>query len=197
MHQPKAGPGKPLVGILLAAGASRRFGTDKLTAKLADGTCVVTAAARSLTAATPAVIAVVRSEDSAAAATLRRLGITLLVAPEAERGMGASLAAAVRHTPASSPGWLVALGDMPYVAPTCARQVARAITGPQDIALPVQDGRNGHPVAFGRAYRARLSNLDGDIGARKILHQFSDKIIPVPCPDPGIFNDIDHPWDLP
>jgi len=188
-------PDKPPTGILLAAGASRRFGADKLTARLANGDRVVTAAARAMLAATPRLLAVVRSEDSGAAQALRGLGVPLLVAPEARRGMGASLAAAVAHAPAA-PGWLVGLGDMPWLNPCCARRVAGAVTSPEAIALPVHAGRRGHPVAFGNAYKDALCRLDGDRGARDILNRFAQNVIAIECADNGIFNDIDHPSDL-
>lgn len=186
---------EPLVAILLAAGSSRRFGADKLTATLPNGDYVVAAAARSLLAATPTVLGVVRTENSGAAEALKRMGIPVLVTREAERGMGATLAAAVRHT-ASARGWLVALGDMPYLAPRTVQAVAAALTSTQGIVVPIHRGRRGHPVAFGCAYRQRLSNLDGHRGARTVLNQFSDNIIPLDCPDPGVLTDIDRPADI-
>mgnify|MGYP003943480821 CR=1 FL=1 len=188
-------PDKPPTGILLAAGASRRFGADKLIARLANGDRVVTAAARAMLAATPRLLAVVRSEDSGAAQALRGLGVPLLVAPEARRGMGASLAAAVREDPAA-PGWLVGLGDMPYLNPHCVRRVAEALTSPAAIALPVHAGRRGHPVGFGNAYGDALCRLDGDRGARDILSRFAENVLSIECADDTIFTDIDHPSDL-
>lgn len=189
------GTDEPLTGVLLAAGSSRRFGGDKLTALLPEGEFVVTAAARALLAATPNVLAVVRSEHSGAACVLRKLGIPLLVAPAARRGMGASLAAAVRHA-AGARGWLIALGDMPYLSHHCVRAVCRAVASDDDIAFPVHRGRPGHPVAFGRVYREALGRLDGDSGARRIVEANRHRLIPVPCADPGIFRDIDLPADL-
>lgn len=189
------GPGEPLQGILLAAGNARRFGSDKLAARLPDGDFVVAAAARALIKVTPNVLAVVRSGDSGAACVLRGLDIPLLVAPEAGRGMGASLAAAVRHTPGAR-GWLVALGDMPYLSPRSVHAVSRAVTAPENIALPIHRGRPGHPVAFGSAYRDALCTLDGDTGARRIVQENAKRVIRVECADTGIFRDIDRPDDL-
>lgn len=194
-HHTTAGANEPLTGILLAAGSSSRFGRDKLTALLPDGQFVVTAAARSLMAATPSVLAVVRSEHSGPALALRKLGIELLVASQAPDGMGASLAAAVRHT-AGARGWLVALGDMPYLSPNCVRAVSQSVSSEHDIAIPEYLGRTGHPVAFGSAYRPALSALDGDYGASAIVREHSRRVIRVPCADTGIFRDIDRPADL-
>lgn len=188
-------PDEPLTGLLLAAGSARRFGSDKLIALLPEGDFVVSAAARTLLAATPKVVAVVRSRHSGAAWALQRLGIPLLVAPEARLGMGASLAAAVKHT-AGARGWLIALGDMPYLSPHSVRAVARAVASDHDIAFPVHRGRRGHPVAFGSAYLDALCSLDGDEGAQRIVQANADRVVPVPCADPGIFRDIDLPGDL-
>ena len=90
----RAGP----TGVLLAAGAARRFGGDKLLAPLQDGTSVGAAACRAMHAALGHVVAVVRPGDDALASALAASGATIVHCARADEGMGASLACGVTAT---------------------------------------------------------------------------------------------------
>lgn len=181
--------------ILLAAGAGRRFGADKRLHPLADGTPMALAAARRLQGALPGALAVVGGADEVLADLLAAAGLAVTRCPRAERGMGASLAWGVAQRPEAD-GWLIALADMPFIRADTLRRVVEAVTRPESIAAPMFDGRRGHPVAFGRAYRDALLGLDGDRGGRDVLARYLDRLIALPCDDPGVLRDIDVATDL-
>ncbi|ALK33206.1 hypothetical protein Bpla01_64820 [Burkholderia plantarii] len=196
MSEPARSPAP--VGVLLAAGLGTRFdpsGRDsKLLAALPDGTPVVVAAARHLLAVTPEVHAVVRPGAGRLAAHLTDAGCRVLVAEEAIQGMGASLAAAVRAS-RDAGGWLVALGDMPWIDPAAIRAVAQAITsGRASIAAPHHGGRRGHPVGFAAVHGEALAALDGDAGARALLG--AHPVARIEVDDPGVLRDVDTREDL-
>lgn len=186
-----------LVGILLAAGMGRRFDPsgdrNKLLQRLPGGQAVVAASARNLLAALPKVFAVVGPQGDDVAAELRALGCELAVCPNANEGMGASLAHAIGSLPQAS-GWLIALGDMPNVLPSTIAALALAVEQGAAIAVPVKDGRRGNPVAFGREHQAALLVLGGDQGARNIVK--ANPVTEIEVDDPGIFQDIDTDADL-
>ena len=191
-----------LTGILLAAGRGRRFdpagGRNKLLQRLPDGDLVVVASARKLLSCLPRVVAVVPPIDGGVADALRALGCEVTVCPDADSGMGLSLAHAVRYAlqhGQDACGWLVALGDMPFVAESTLHALTQAVLDGADIAAPLFDGRRGNPVAFGATHRAALLALDGDQGARHLLA--SHPVTTIAMPDPGILRDIDTPNDLP
>ena len=128
-------------GLLLAAGFSRRFGADKLLQPLADGTAIGLAAARHLRAALPETRVIVNAEDAELSRLLTEEGFSVTVCPQAQDGMGASLAWGVRHT-ASASAWIIALADMPFIQPATIRLVADAIEQPVSYAhltLPTSD----------------------------------------------------------
>lgn len=181
--------------ILLAAGRATRFGADKLLHPLADGTPVALAAARSLAAALPGALAVVNADSVELARLLEAAGLEVSVCPRAHAGMGTSLAWGVSQTPAAD-GWLIALGDMPFIAPATLRAVAAAVHGPLTIAAPLVGGRRGHPVAFGRGHGPALRQLSGDTGARALLRAHPESLRLVACDDPGVLRDIDLPAHL-
>ncbi len=187
-----------VVGILLAAGTSERFGGDKLLAPLpgADPACAVgVAACRNLVAAVPRVVAVVRSRDSPLAAGLAAAGARIVECATAAEGMGASLACGVRET-ADADGWVVALADMPWVLPTSIAGVAAVIGGGATVAAPFHRGMRGHPVGFGRACRDELAAIGGDEGARAVVAAHRHALVRIDVADPGVLRDVDTPDDL-
>jgi molybdenum cofactor cytidylyltransferase len=184
-----------IAGILLAAGSASRFGADKLLSPLPDGTPVVVQAARRLRSAVPDAWVVLRPEQEALAGLLLTEGLKVVSCPQAVLGMGESLACGVRAT-ATADGWVVALGDMPFVRPETARAVAERIAAGVLLAAPKFRGRRGHPVGFGREFGARLSSLSGDVGARAVLEQEKERLALIAVDDPGVLLDIDTPGDL-
>ncbi len=184
-------------GILLAAGLGRRFDPggmrDKLLQPLADGRPLLWHSARALCAALPGSIAVVRPGSLERMRWLREAGCAVLECPAAELGMGSGLAHAVRETAAAA-GWVLALADMPWLRPETVAAVAALIDTPEAVAAPVCQGRRGHPVAFGAAWRDRLGALSGDGGARELLRDADLRLMDTD--DQGVLRDVDSPADL-
>lgn len=117
-------------------------------------------------------------------------GFDTLVVPSA--GMGDSLSAAVRAR-AGAAGWLVALGDMPWIRAQTHSRIASALSAGH-ACVPVYQGKRGHPVGFDAAYAQALMSLSGDQGGRGLLEQGRVTLIEVD--DPGVLRDVDLPEDL-
>jgi molybdenum cofactor cytidylyltransferase len=181
-----------VVGILLAAGSSRRFGSDKRWHSLPDGTPMALASARHLLAACPTAIAVIRPNDQPLAELLGAAGLSCIVCPEAEHGMGHSLATGVAATAGAS-GWLVALADMPFIQPDSYRVVIAALERGARMARPAFEGRVGHPVGFADACRDDLLALRGDQGGKAIIEANPTTLVRCPVDNPGVLQDVDHP----
>ncbi len=184
-----------IVGVLLAAGQARRFGGDKLLVELDDGLCVAEASCANLRPAVDRLIAVVRPGAGELAQRLALAGAEIFECAQAAEGMGASLAHGVALMP-DADGWLIALADMPLIAPEAALRIADALRAGAAIAVPVARGQRGHPVGFGRAYFAALTALDGDRGARTLLAQNADRVIEIPIADASAWLDIDTVDDV-
>ncbi|MET0027405.1 MAG: nucleotidyltransferase family protein [Candidatus Thiodiazotropha sp.] len=184
-----------IVGVLLAAGRGHRFGGNKLMARMDHGDRVGPAAARQLVRVLPESIAVVRPEDTMLKQALRELPIRLVENPHPEAGMGDSLALAVRAS-ADAAGWLIALGDMPWVQQETLRQLVARLQCGASLVAPVYQGRRGHPVGFSAEWGDYLSHLSGDAGARDLLTVEADRLEQIPSGDPGVLSDVDHRTDL-
>lgn len=184
-----------IAGILLAAGSGTRFGGDKLLFPLADGTPVGVQAARNLLGGVDHGIAVVRLSDRRLAELLEEEGLRVVFCPDAQAGMGTSLAFGVAAAQYAD-GWLIALADMPFIQSGTIRGVAGLLRAGALIAAPQHQGRRGHPVGFAHGFFHDLAQLHGDQGARALLAARAGQIQVLDCRDPGIFTDIDTPTDL-
>lgn len=186
------------IGLLLAAGAGRRFDPsgqrDKLLEAITIGgrsAPVLRHSAAHLRQALASVVVVVAEPEHGRVAALGNEEVEILCCPGADAGLGSVLAWSVARLP---PGpILVALGDMPWLRPTTVRAVAAAISADRAVAA-CHGGRRGHPVGFPAAWRARLTDLQGARGAADLLAR--DAPLLVECDDPGVIADLDTVADL-
>lgn len=187
----------PVAGLLLAAGAGRRFGGPKALTDL-DGQPLVLRALRTLTDAgcTP-----IRVVIGAAAEEVRALLPDPAQAVQADdwaTGMGASLRAGLEaltatETPVAA---LVHLVDLPWVGADILTRVLANATE-DTVARAAYDGVPGHPVLLGRRWwREIAESAQGDRGARDWLATRDDLRL-VECGDLGSGRDVDRRQDLP
>lgn len=184
-----------IVGILLAAGSSRRFGAPKLLHPLDDGVPVAAAAAQALIQVLPNTLAVVKPGDHVLIEVLTELGLQIVENPLADEGMGTSLAAGV-NTAAQADGWLIMLADMPWIQPATISALADRLAGGASMVAPLYAGRRGHPVGFSSRWLQSLRDLSGDKGARDLIADNPDALELLVTEDSGVLKDIDFPHDL-
>jgi molybdenum cofactor cytidylyltransferase len=187
-------------GVLLCGGVASRFGSNKLLAVPAGGAPqapLAVLAARNLIAGAGNALAVVRPGERALRSALEAAGCVVMESERCREGIGASLATAVAAT-RDADGWIVALGDMPFIRPATIEAVRAQLELGALIAAPVHgaSGERGHPVGFASTLRDELQSLRGDLGARSVIQRHHDELVPVPVDDAGILVDIDTPAAL-
>ena len=186
---------KDIVGLLLAAGASTRFGSDKLRHALPHGVPIAVQAARVFKLELSRVVAVVKPGSAELVDALKKEGCEVVVCENAAEGMGASLACAARAA-GEAAGYLVALGDMPFVRRTSIAAVRDALLNGAVLVAPYFRARRGHPVGIGKIFYKDLLSLRGDEGAKKLLAANEGQLVKIPIGDPGVIRDIDTTQDL-
>lgn len=162
---------------------------------LPDGAPVALASLRALQQALPRTLVVVRPDNLALIVALKESDVEVLIAADADAGMGHSLAAGVAAT-AEARGWIVALADMPYIETNSIALVLAALQDGAVMAAPSHQGLRGHPVGFDASFRDELMALEGDEGARSLLHRHANSLQLVECTDAGVLRDIDTLNDL-
>jgi molybdenum cofactor cytidylyltransferase len=194
-----------IAAIVLAAGASSRFGADKLLHPVTRFGVTLPLAAHSLLPwlkALGPVTVIVRPESQAFCRAIENaLGSTYtarfnwFVCADAAQGMAHSIACGVQENRDAS-GWLIGLADMPAVPSSAITGVRNALLSGANIAASFNAGKRGHPVGFSANYRNELLALSGDTGARRLIERDNSKLVHVEVDDVGIFADIDTPADL-
>jgi molybdenum cofactor cytidylyltransferase len=186
--------------LVIAAGFSRRFGSDKRVFQLKHEPLLI-ATLRQYRAAFANVAVVVRSSDSALTHLIgegfgRQLPI-IVPTNHAYLGMAASIADGIRAV-VDWDSVFLGLGDMPYIRPDTLRTLNGAMdTARIDkepcIVVPMHADTLGHPVGFSREFFAELIALTGDRGARSVIDAHPEAVRKIGVDDPGVVTDIDHP----
>lgn len=155
-----------IVGALLAAGRSQRFGADdKLLAPLHGKPLIAHAAATLAALPLDLRMAVVSSAEVEACLA----GFTILRNDAPERGLSRSLAcAAAAAIEAGATRLLILLADMPRVTPAHCLEL---LTNCRDARAAASfDGiRVSPPACFPASALAALQRMTGDKGAREML----------------------------
>ncbi|WP_410766166.1 NTP transferase domain-containing protein [Haloferax sp. DFSO60] len=189
-----------IIGVLLAAGTSSRFGDqNKLLATL-DSEPVVRHAARTLVeSGVDSVVVVLGYEADRVRDALDGLSVDTAVNDAYDTGQASSLRTgigAVRERYPDTDAVVVALGDMPFVAPETVDSLCAAYAGGAGDALAAAfDGDRGNPVLFDARHFDALLDTEGDIGGREILLN-GEKSALVAVDDPGVRRDVDVPDDV-
>jgi nicotine blue oxidoreductase len=161
--------------VVLAAGASTRFGAPKQRLLLGD---VLDRVRRSSVDEVVVVAGAYALETDA----------RVVECPEWDRGSGASLRCGLAALRAETEAAIVVLADGPDIAPAAIdRLIERWRAGAGDVLAASYGGVRGHPVLLARSVWASVP----DEGARTL------EPLLVPADDLGAPGDVDYPEDLP
>lgn len=187
-------PAPAVAAVVLAAGASRRFGATKQLAEVDGRPLVLHAVDVAQTAGLDPVLVVV-GHDAERVRRVLPTSVTVVDNPAHAQGQSASLRAGVAAATATDASALVVLlADQPGIDPAVVRRVVATHAAGHPVVRARYTDRPGHPVLFGRSVWAALTAATGDVGARDLLARLAVTEVDVPGPCP---RDVDTPADLP
>ena len=164
-----------VAAVVLAAGASTRFGAPKQR-------LLLPAVLQRVRAAGLDEVVVVLGAHEA------DVGAATVLCPEWERGPGASLRCGLAALGAEVDAAVVVLADGPELSPTAVRRVIAAWRhSAEPVVAASYGGVRGHPLVLARPAWGDIP--DEGLRAREPVL--------VPCDDLGSPGDVDRPSDLP
>jgi molybdenum cofactor cytidylyltransferase len=188
-------PGEGLHAIVLAAGASSRFGSAKQLVRVAGRPLLHTAVARAAEVAGTAVMVVLGAHAAELTPLLTHSQASVLINRDWREGMASSIRTGVARLPSSCTAVLLTLVDQAAVtAEDLKRLVSAWRRQPDYIAAARYGTTTGVPAIFPRSTFSDLQSLRGDVGARVLLQRNPDRVVRVPMASAAI--DIDTPEDL-
>lgn len=158
--------------IILAAGASRRFGHANKLLSEHNGKPLIVHTIQAVSRQACPVFVVVGQQSERVAAALRTGGcghVHLIMNPHWRQGMASSLRTGLQALPTCFGRAWLCLGDMPHIDRLNWRQLQGRHKPGIDYVRPLANGVPGHPVLLSRTLFADLQTINGDQGAKHIL----------------------------
>jgi molybdenum cofactor cytidylyltransferase len=184
--------GVRLTYVVLAAGASRRMGRDKLSLRL-GGSSALERLSRLLVGRA---VVIVSSERHLAEYTAQIPTATAIVNESPQKGMTSSFRVAVPFLDDCDRAGVV-LADKPLLLRTTLERLENDVANAaSDVIYPQSDaGEPGHPVYLSRrAIEATARLPDGDT-LRALRNDATLSTLAISCHDPGAYFDIDTEED--
>jgi molybdenum cofactor cytidylyltransferase len=184
-----------LHALILAAGASRRFGSPKQLVRV-DGQSLLQRAVVHATGLLGAGVTVVLGAHAAVIAeTLPPGSAGILINRNWQEGIASSIRMGVQRLSGACDGVMLVLADQPLVSSeTLLRLITAWRRQPRQIIASRYGSVTGVPAIFPRWCFSDLTALRGDQGARVLIRRYADHVVRLAHPEAAV--DIDYPEDL-
>ena len=181
-----------VIGLVLAAGGSRRLGRPKQLLPFGDATLLDHTLGVARACAFDQLVCVVGGGADDVRARVDLSGCDVVVNEAFGEGCSSSIAAALGAVDPRADVLVLMLGDQPGVTPAA---VGALVAGRGDAPLAAcrYDDGHGHPLAFARSTFGELGALHGDKAVWKLMDARAGEVADVPVPGP-IPRDVDT-WE--
>jgi len=186
---------RELHAIVLAAGASTRFGSPKQLAIVSGAPMLQLVLNRAIELCGDAVTVVLGAHAAQLAPVLSRTSASPVINLAWQEGLAASIRTGMEQVPDSCAGVLLMLGDQVAVGTGDLQRLVDAWQQDRHtIAAAQYAGGHGVPAIFPHDQFSTLRALRGTHGARKLLRNPMCKLVGVPMANAAL--DVDTPGDL-
>jgi molybdenum cofactor cytidylyltransferase len=185
-----------VAAIVLAAGASERYGRPKQLLPWGQGTLLGHVTDMALASQADPVVVVLGHQADACRVALGDRPVKVVTNSDWAQGQSSSVKAGLAALSANVSAAIFPLVDQPGVTPATINALIeryRATLAP--AVWPKYGGQRGNPVLFDRVTFPDLMHLTGDTGGRSVLGTYADHAQRVPVSNPGVLYDIDTPDD--
>ncbi len=182
--------------VVLAAGESRRMGTQKLLLHYGGTTVVESVVRAALDSSVDETMVVLGADREAVRLALKSYPVTFAVNEDYQRGMLSSIQTGFTSLPPGAQAAVLLLGDQPDVLPLTIDELVVAYRQRRrGISLPVYGERRGHPILIDTGYRPEILGLDPDVGLRQLARDHPEDVVAVEISEREAPEDMDVPGD--
>ena len=190
-------PRRRVSAIVLAAGTSSRMREPKPLVRLAGRPLLAHVLEGLRKSSVREIVVVLGAEADRVRREIPLDAMRVVENPDYAQGMSTSICAGLRAADPAAEGFLIVLGDQPFVAAsTIDALVGGSAEREARIWIPTYHGVRGNPVLFDRSLSREIEAVRGDIGCRGVIEAHPREVVEVSVGDPGILIDADTPEDL-
>lgn len=179
--------------VILAAGESKRMGTQKLLLPWGESSVIETIAATAAASAVDGILVTLGSDREKVRERLETHDVAFAVNEDYNRGMLSSVQTAFRLLPVGVRAAVLLLGDQPAVPSEVIDElIARFLESGRGLVIPTHKGRRGHPVLIDLKHKAEINSLAPEIGLRQLIRRHAEDILDVEVASEAILKDMDY-----
>jgi molybdenum cofactor cytidylyltransferase len=187
------------VGVVLAAGASSRMGSDKALLPWRGGT-FLSAAIRALQPATDLVIVVAGANADTLSPIVNANAAFMVINPDPGQGQFSSLRVGLQEVlNRGRDAAIITLVDRPAAGEATIERLRDEFLAADDeiwAVVPEYAGKHGHPIVIGREMMSAFLGAPESSSAREVEHSLQSHIRYVPVDDPMVAANVDTPEDF-
>lgn len=184
-----------IAAVVLAAGESRRMGTQKLLLPLGGMPVIVRVVEQVVQSSVDETIVVTGHDSDAVSERLAGLDVRCVHNPDYREGMLTSVRCGVRAAGDDTRAFVVVLGDQPRIRAGYVDKVVEAFDTEEGICVASYEGRRGHPMLFSAKYRVEVLTMYDAKGLRGLLEAHAGAVKLVPTENDDVLSDMDFPED--
>ncbi len=189
-----------IVAIVLAAGLSRRMGSqNKLLLELGKQSMVEAVVDRLIASPSSKVIVVVGHEADQIKSVISDKAVSIIKNDQYQTGMTSSIKAGVAQLPEDADAFMICLSDMPLLMTHHYAELIKAYAvhsaADECILRPQVNGKKGHPVIFHKAYKESIMQCTDTDGCNAVIQAHHAKCIYYDTEAVAYIRDVDTPQD--
>jgi molybdenum cofactor cytidylyltransferase len=186
-----------ICAIVLAAGRSKRMGTQKLLLPFAGRTVIGHIVDEVAASWVEHTVVVTGADGGAVSMALAGRRLVIVPNPELDSEMIQSVRCGLAAVPGRCQAVLIVLGDQPAIRREWIEKLIAAYREYEGrkIVVPVHDGHRGHPMLIPSRFHEELLTRHDESGVRGLLDEHVDQVVKLKLGDATVLADMDYPED--
>jgi molybdenum cofactor cytidylyltransferase len=188
-----------ITAIVPAAGMSTRMDQNKLLLTYKGKSLIARAVDTLLASAVDSIVVVLGYEAAKVRQQIGGRQVALVENACYRGGMSTSIRAGLQALPSQSDAVLIYLADQPLLEPEDVNRLIRAFAEARhhnkSIVVPFFRGQRGNPVIFDSSCREEILGVVGDVGCKRIIKRYPDRVFTVEMETDHVLRDVDSMAD--